>query len=836
MTVDTELVDDSQSTSMDASIDALRVLVQSNPQEALRIARDLLAEPQAASHLTALWSIVGRSLYELGDTKRAATAMRKALDAGSSVESAELVGVRISAAAIFADLGELAAALLELATAEKDSTGIVVARIRSQRAYLLASAGRLLEAREQADLAEVAAGRTSQSLDHLRMLIIRSYIALQIGDLNAAESDLVRAARIARRLDQNVTSALIVGNLGVVHARAGRTSSAMQHFDRALAMYVSAGRPLRTMAILETDRAEMLLRAGLFDDAVPAARRAVTHASESGNVVTRGDAELLLARTYLAAGMLEAARRTASDAAVLLRGGRRTEIALQARAIGIQAALGSITSERSAVSLFGRSIRLGSRLERAGWTEFSDDLRSARLRAAGRLGILHAVSDDMVALRRSIRSRRPPEALRAWHAETLAHSSAGNHRAAMQAASRGMKALERFRRSTDDLQIRAGLSAIGNDLATLALHLAIESNSPSTTFGWADRTRARAYGVVEASHYTERRLGVVAARLGSRSLVEFVIDGDDVWAVVVRRGRSRLVSVGSLVEISKSTDRVTAWLDRSVQPGSATARPGSAASALRSLASLLVAPLGLPPSGEVIVVPIGALHAAPWSALMGADRSVAVCLSARAWFSADIRLAAVESVAAITGPEVSGGAVERAAIRRLAPAAPVRSGGRATAAAVRRLLETHDLVHIAAHGVFQPDRPLQSTLRLADGEMPIFGLNEIEVVSKLVILSSCEAGVHRVNPGGEVLGLVGILLSRGADTVIAPVHTVPDSACAQFVAEFYEIWSNGLTAAEALALVRGSWMQRPSLAQWATAAAFTCFGSGRATNAVAAAL
>lgn len=829
MTVDT----DSSETGTSAlvlRVDYLEGLVQADPRRAIGEARDIVASAGESVLEMRAWSIIGRSLNELGDTARAAAAMRRSIQIGEAlVEAAQLNSIRVSAAAILADSGDLAGALVQLSTAEIEPSTEMLARVQSQRAYILTNAGRLLEARREADLAVASVGKHGVPLERLRILLIRSFVLLQIGDLDRAEADLIVAGGLASELGQIITSALIVGNLGVVHARAGRTAVAIQHFDRALGIYISAGSPLRTMAILETDRAEMLVRSGLYDDAVAAANVAVRHATESGNVVSRGDAELLLARAYLAAGQLDSARRAATAAAGLLREGRRNEIALQARAIGVQAALGSTTSPRDALRLFGRSTRLGMRLERAGWTEFSDDLRSARLRSAGRLGILHEVSDDLARLRRSIRSRRPAEALRGWHAETLAHSHGGDHRSAMVAARRGIQALDRFRLSTDDLQIRAGLSAIGQDLSVLAIHLALGTGSPSTTLAWAERTRAHAYGITESGRVGQPRLSEIANQLGSDVLVEFVIDGDEMWAVVARHRRSRLVYVGSAIEIVKALDRVTAWLDRSVQPESNGSRTALAKSATTKLADLLIAPLGLPRAGNLIIVPVGPIHSVPWSAIAGSGRPLVVDLSARAWVTSARREPVTRSIATIIGPAVEGAAIERAAMRRLAGSATIRIGERATAAVLRKMLETRDLVHIAAHGVFRADRPLRSTLRLADGDMPIFDLNDITVACKLVVLSSCEAGVHRVHPGGEVLGLVGILLSRGADTVIAPVHTIADIACAEFVSEFYEVWSQGATAAEALTVVRSRWLESPSIARWATAAAFTCFGSGTAT-------
>ncbi len=810
-------------------------LVQAQPQQTIVECQRMLREQSDPAVTMGLWAVIGRALYELGDLPRAKEAMRKALQDGANLAAGDrLTRVRVSAAAIFAEGGEMRAALEQLDLAELGATGSTLGRVRSQRAFVLTHAGRLVEARRQADLAEHALLGSGDRLALLRLMINRSLVDLQLGELAAAEANLLKAGRLADRLGQAVSAALIVGNLGVLHARAGRTMRALEHFDRAHEMYVAAGSPLRTMAVLEADRAESLWRAGLFDNAVTAAHVAVAHATASGNLVSRGDAELLLARALLAAGALGAAKRTALAAAALLRSGHRGGMALQARAIGLQAALGSATSDSETTSLLGRSRRLGERLEREGWKEMSDDLRCARLRSASRLGRLDDVTDDLAALRQSLRSRRPGVALRAWYAESLARDHGGDARAAMGAARRGMKALDRHRRSNDELQIRAGLSATGDDLASLAVHMAVATGSPSVVFAWAERTRANAYGFGEqpdAVGLSVPSLAAVSRQLGSRVLVEFVIDGDQISAVVVRRSRSRLVALGQLDEVVRAVGQLTAWLDRATRPNDAN-RVGAAHSIAERLGRLLIGPLGLPPDVDVVIVPVKALHAVPWSSLPHLRAStVVVHLSAHLWLASDRRASEViaSSISLIIGPDVAGASVERAAIRKLYPRATIVAGRLATPQLLKSLLNRSDAVQIAAHGIFRPDRPLRSTLRLHGGEMAIHELNEVDVGSGLVVLSSCEGGVHGVNAGGEALGLVAILLSRGAPTVLAPINTVADIACAEFVADFHREWATGLTAAGALAIVRRRWLDRPTLADWATAAAFTCFGSGMST-------
>jgi CHAT domain-containing protein len=115
--------------------------------------------------------------------------------------------------------------------------------------------------------------------------------------------------------------------------------------------------------------------------------------------------------------------------------------------------------------------------------------------------------------------------------------------------------------------------------------------------------------------------------------------------------------------------------------------------------------------------------------------------------------------------------------------------------------------------------------------MSMYEIAATTVRSRLVVLSSCEGGVHGERSGSEVLGLASVLLGRGAATVIAPTAIVSDHACADFVAELHDEWSGGIDIAEALSRVRRRWTDSATLVRWATASAFTCFGSGSLTRA-----
>lgn len=819
----------------DAFIAELDHLVQSQPLDAIARGRMLLRDAPDDPELgREVWSVIGRALYELGDTDRAAAAMRRALRCGASISepireqvwNERLTAVQISAAAIFAEAGRLTEGLALLDQVEQSASPQAAGRVQSQRAYVLTAAGHLGEASAVADTAEITLRRGNDHLGRLRLLTIQSHIHLQMGNLVRSRSTLLRARRLAEALGQDVIAAGIVANLGVVESRAGRLMQALQRFDEAHHLYECSGRPLRVMAVLEADRAEALLRAGLVNDAVAAAHVAVSRARSSGSEFSRGDAELVLARTELAAGVLSSAMTTAASAARLFRKSGRRGLVLQARGIGLQAALGLTTSPNAMARLVDQSRRVGDRLTLDGWAEMSDDLRGARLRCASRLNRLDDVVVDLDVLRECTRSRLPTVAMRAWYAETLARVHAGDQAGAIRAARQGLRVLDRFRNSSADLQVRTGLSAIGADLGSLALHLAVTSGSARIVLEWAERTRAHAF--IETDVKSPSTISDLSRQLDRRVLVEFVIDRDEVFAVVVRGRRAQLVALGSLLAISQTVDQLVAQMDRAVRRHAGDTDEVSSQIANR-LGALLIQPLAIQPTADLILVPVGDLHAVPWSALphLG-SATVSVHLSAGLWVASDVSSrAASTKVTLIVGPDVMGEAIERASIRRWYPgASAVLRGERASPRALAAALSSERVVQIAAHGSFNADRPLQSTLRLHAGEMAIRELHDLEVASKLIVLSSCEGGMHGVTAGGEVLGLVALLLARGASTIIAALHTVPDVACAEFVSDFHREWATGITASMALSVVRQRWLGRPAMGGWVTAGSFVCFGSG----------
>ncbi len=113
-----------------------------------------------------------------------------------------------------------------------------------------------------------------------------------------------------------------------------------------------------------------------------------------------------------------------------------------------------------------------------------------------------------------------------------------------------------------------------------------------------------------------------------------------------------------------------------------------------------------------------------------------------------------------------------------------------------------ELIHLASHGDFTAEQPLQSALLLAKGEGQdgrltvdeIYGLN---LSARLVTLSACETGLGKVASGDDVIGLIRGFIYAGASSVLASLWKVDDIATSDLMLHFYQ-HQPGLGSPEAL--------------------------------------
>jgi CHAT domain-containing protein len=197
------------------------------------------------------------------------------------------------------------------------------------------------------------------------------------------------------------------------------------------------------------------------------------------------------------------------------------------------------------------------------------------------------------------------------------------------------------------------------------------------------------------------------------------------------------------------------------------------------------------------VVPHGVLHFLPIHALsVGGQeliRRVSVAYSPSV--DAILRTTTRERSTSIPEPDDvlavgCGGAnesfaTEAAAVASLFGASPILSKD-ATPTTVAARLSRATLAHFSTHANFHLEYPLESGIDLADGErITVREMAPLQMSADLVVLSSCESGMHAVGHSNNLVGMPAALLSCGAGAVIASLWRVQALVSVQLMSAFY---------------------------------------------------
>ena len=129
----------------------------------------------------------------------------------------------------------------------------------------------------------------------------------------------------------------------------------------------------------------------------------------------------------------------------------------------------------------------------------------------------------------------------------------------------------------------------------------------------------------------------------------------------------------------------------------------------------------------------------------------------------------------------------------------------ATESGLRDQASTADIVHIAAHGQYNPVNPSLSVIHLAadeeeDGRLQvheIYGL-DLSQSTDLVVLSACETQGGKASAGDEIVGMSRAFLYAGTPSVIASLWNVDDHVTTLLMERFYMNLRAGMGKAQAL--------------------------------------
>jgi tetratricopeptide (TPR) repeat protein len=475
-------------------------LVFARPRDALAGAHSILAGRPPPHSASIAHQVIGLVERDFGDAAAGVRHLRTAVRLARRSGSPDREGDVLAALGIaLIHTGRTADGLRALAAAGTLASGVTAARVRFRLAGALWVLGRHDEALVEVRPAIGALRRAGDTIWAARALTLRGLLQLALGATDRADRDFAAAEQLFTTTSQEHDSAHAVQNRGLAAFRAGDLPGALRHLDAAGHRFQALG---TSMPELSLDRCGVLLAAGLARDALAEADRAIARLDRRHGAATRR-AELLLsaARAALAAGDPAVAADRAAHAGRLFAAQRRDWWSAHSRLLLLQARLaaGPVTG-----ALAPDAARTAERLAALG----SPESAQARL-LAGRAALARgsrAEAGRQLAIAARDRRRGPPlTRASGWLAQALLAESAGQDRRALQACGRGLAVLSAHSLTLGATELRAQVTAHGQELAELAQRTCLRTGPPRRLLVWGERWRATAAATTPVHPPDDRR-------------------------------------------------------------------------------------------------------------------------------------------------------------------------------------------------------------------------------------------------------------------------------------------------------------------------------------------
>ena len=704
--------------------------------------------------------------------------------------------------------------------------------LEQQTAVMHQNAGRIAEAatiyRETLRRRDLPVDIRAKMSNNLAM------IEAQLGRYGVALALIGQARALAQEVGPSLTAYFAEGEAWVL-AHAGRLPESLALFEESEKLFEVAGLPLGE---LHAEAADALLDLRLLPEARVAADRAVREFAETDVPLMRAEAQLRVARVALFSGDAEAATEASQHAVNAFRRQRRTGWAARSAVVGVEARLAMGTATHGDLLEARRS---AATLERLGLNNEAVEAHLTAGRTATRLGRDAWAEASFSRAHALARGSSMLTRLRGRLAAASAATLRGELVVAVRHCRQGLADLDRHRGQLASTELRVLASAHGVELGEVAMRTLRGTSSSVKVFDWMERSRATALlavqrtgvdGVAEefeqlrearkeieatggASEALLSRHAALEQRLrrltwatpggqdvrhrriptrnlqellGDRVLVEYgVLDGEVLAAVVTDVGVS-VTSIAPLAAVREARDRLAFSLRTLLRlAGSPTQsrRVRFARDQVAQLRQLLVEPLALPPDRDVVVVPVDLLQTIPWSALV--DTPVSLSPSASFWASTRQRVPpGLGKVLLAAGPGLPAAEDEVRRLGRVHEHSEVLSPQESTVRRVAEALEDASTAHFACHGVVRADNPMFSGLLLSDGYLTVQELELRNLAPYRVVLAACESSADVAYTGGELLGFISTLISRGTAGVLGSIQLVPDEATGVFMLRVHE--------------------------------------------------
>jgi CHAT domain-containing protein/tetratricopeptide (TPR) repeat protein len=684
-----------------------------------------------------------------------------------------------------------------LAVFEEHGQAWAAAIVENNLAELATRQGRLHAALHHFERTRRHLDRDAAPAELARVMVEQADALVVLGAFQPALRQYRKTLPVLRRHGQVREALRARAGTARTLAAMGQEAAARRELTPVIEEYAQLGQA-DECARLDLLRAELAYQGGRYDEALVAARHAL--AILTALPAQRCIAQYHVGRAAVALGDLSSAQQVLTDA---LDAARELDIPpLLADLLHVR---GRLTRARGDVPTARGDFRAAvAQVER-----LRGNLQAERFRAAFHGQRLAVYTDLVVA------------ALEQSDADSLAEAFATVEQA------KGRALLDQIHAAGVGPAAPTGEpaeAALASELEQLRGELnVLYSRLADASFGgaggapphaWAPRARAREQRIAALE---DRLLAVrgnvarsgrpltlpeVQARLvPGTALVEYFAAEDELLAFVVRSGDARVLRrLGSWAAVAAGVDRLHFQLRRALRPGALLGPRGErlcddARRELGTLHQSLIAPLAAALDGteRLLIVPHGALHAAPFAALWDGMQHLIERFELTTLPSASL-LARPRDPRRGAAALVVGAADERAPqiadeARRVAESLETPQlimGPEATAARVQAAAPDARLIHFACHGHFSPHDPLGSGLKLADRWLNVREICDLRLRAGLVTLSGCETGRNVVTAGDELQGLSRAFLAAGAAALLVSLWTVQDEAALKLMTDFYK--------------------------------------------------
>jgi CHAT domain-containing protein len=279
-------------------------------------------------------------------------------------------------------------------------------------------------------------------------------------------------------------------------------------------------------------------------------------------------------------------------------------------------------------------------------------------------------------------------------------------------------------------------------------------------------------------------------------LVQYYYQGDSFLAVAVSRANVQTFKL-DLNGMSKDVRRFRETIAR---------RDKAATELSQSLYRRLIKPMEAALDRKnLLIIPHGILHYLPFAALNNGDHYLVEQYGLRTLPNASVLKylrpstgGKVDSILVLGNPDLGdarydlpSAQAEAERIAGLIPKSKLLLRQQASKVNFKKISPEYHYIHVASHGEFDPDAPLNSALLLSkqgsdDGMLTVNELYSIELNADLVTLSACETGLGKISNGDDIIGLTRGFFYSGTSSVIASLWQVDDDATSYLMVQFYE--------------------------------------------------